>query len=92
VLSKNARNDAIGHFVYRGKYLDDPSTVEVDPVDLKLSKRTYETALLNGIFGALRDTGLDYWDRRVIEKHTGKAQLGQLNYLLESADDREPCS
>jgi serine/threonine-protein kinase HipA len=88
VLGKNARGDALGQFVYRGKYLEDPKAVEIDPVELKLSKRTYETALLNGVFGALRDAGPDYWGRRVIEKHPGKAQLGELDYLLESPDDR----
>jgi serine/threonine-protein kinase HipA len=30
----------------------------------------------------------DFWGRRVIEKHAGKAQLGELDYLLESPDDR----
>ena len=88
VLSQNARGDALGQFVYRAKYLEDPSAVEIDPVELKLSKRTYETALLNGVFGALRDAGPDYWGRRVIEKHAGKAKLGELDYLLESPDDR----
>jgi serine/threonine-protein kinase HipA len=88
VLKKNARGDAVGQFVYRGKYLDDPQAVEIDPVELKLSARTYETARLNGVFGALRDAGPDYWGRRVIEKHAGKALLGELDYLLESPDDR----
>ena len=88
VLTKNARGDALGQFVYRAKYLEDPHAVEIDPVELKLSKRTYETGLLNGVFGALRDAGPDYWGRRVIEKHAGKPQLGELDYLLESPDDR----
>ncbi len=88
VLGKGARGDALGQFVYRGKYMDDPRAVELDPVELKLSKRTYETTLLGGVFGALRDAGPDFWGRRVIEKHAGKAQLGELDYLLESPDDR----
>jgi serine/threonine-protein kinase HipA len=88
VLGKNARGDALGQFVYRGKYLDDPRAVEIDPIELKLSKRTYETALLNGVFGALRDAGPDYWGRRVIEKPAGKTKLGELDYLLELPDDR----
>lgn len=88
VLGKNARGDALGQFVYRGKYLDDTRAVEIDPIELRLSKRTYETILLNGVFGALRDAGPDYWGRRVIEKHAGKVQLGELDYLLESPDDR----
>jgi len=88
VLSKNARGDALGQFVYRAKYLEDPRAVEIDPVELKLSKRTYETALLSGVFGALRDASPDYWGRRVIEKYAGEATLGELDYLLESPDDR----
>ncbi|XIA67774.1 type II toxin-antitoxin system HipA family toxin [Bradyrhizobium sp. TZ2] len=60
----------------------------MDPVELKLSGDTYETARLNGVFGALRDAGPDYWGRRVIEKHAGATQLGELDYLLHSADDR----
>ena len=88
VLTRNARGDALGQFVYRAKYLDDPQAVDIDPVELKLSTRTYETVQLNGVFGALRDAGPDYWGRRVIEKHAGKTQLGELDYLLESPDDR----
>jgi serine/threonine-protein kinase HipA len=36
----------------------------------------------------LRDAGPDYWGRRVIEKHAGAAVLGELDYLLQSPDDR----
>ena len=36
----------------------------------------------------MRDAGPDHWGRRVIEKHAGVAQLGELDYLLNSADDR----
>lgn len=88
VLAKNARGDTLGRFVYGRSYLENPKAVEIDPVELKLSTRTYETTRLNGVFGALRDAGPDYWGRLVIEKHAGKAQLGELDYLLESPDDR----
>jgi serine/threonine-protein kinase HipA len=88
VLEKNQRGDPLGRFVYGRSYLANPGAVEIDPVELKLSERTYETVQLNGVFGALRDAGPDYWGRRVIEKHAGKAQLGELDYLLESPDDR----
>jgi serine/threonine-protein kinase HipA len=88
VLTQNVRGDALGRFVYGRSYLDNKDAVEIDPVELKLSTRTYETAQLNGVFGALRDAGPDYWGRRVIEKHAGKPQLGELDYLLESPDDR----
>lgn len=88
VLTNNPRGDALGRFVYGQSYLKNPHAVEIDPVELKLSGRTYETAQLNGVFGALRDAGPDYWGRRIIERHAGKAQLSELDYLLESPDDR----
>src|SRR5271169_5167951 len=88
VLTKNARGDALGRFVYGRSYLDNPQALEIDPVELQLSTRTYETARLDGVFGALRDAGPDHWGRRLIEKRLGKAQLGELDYLLESPDDR----
>ncbi len=88
VLATTARGDALGRFIYGRSYLANRDAVEIDPLELKLSTQTYETAQVNGVFGALRDAGPDYWGRRVIEKHTGKTQLGELDYLLESPDDR----
>ena len=41
-----------------------------------------------GVFGALRDAGPDFWGRRVIEKHAGKPMLSEMDYLLQSPDDR----
>jgi serine/threonine-protein kinase HipA len=79
---------SIGRFVYGRSYLARADAVELDPVELKLASRTYETAALRGVFGALRDAGPDYWGRRVIEKHAGKGELSELDYLLHSADDR----
>ncbi len=77
-----------GRFVYGRSYLARPDAVEIDPVELKLAPRAYETVLLKGAFGALRDAGPDYWGRRVIEKHAGLTELGELDYLLHSPDDR----
>jgi serine/threonine-protein kinase HipA len=74
--------------VYGRSYLERAEAVSIDPIELKLAKRTYETTALKGVFGALRDSGPDYWGRRIIEKHVGKAQLGELEYLLQSPDDR----
>lgn len=88
VLEKNRRGIARGHFVYGKSYLARGDAVAIDPIELKLSDATYETTRLNGVFGALRDAGPDYWGRRVIEKHSGKTILGELDYLLESPDDR----
>ncbi len=78
----------VGRFVYGRSYLDRKDAVEFDPVELRLSQKRYETVALGGVFGALRDAGPDYWGRRIIEKHAGQARLGELDYLLQSADDR----
>jgi serine/threonine-protein kinase HipA len=88
VLSKSRDGTPLGKFVYGKSYLARNDAVEIDPVELKLSDQTYETARLGGVFGALRDAGPDYWGRRVIEKHAGKSMLGEIDYLLESPDDR----
>lgn len=87
-LKADRRGNALGRFVYGKSYLARPNAVAIDPVELKLSDATYETVRLNGVFGALRDAGPDYWGRRVIEKHAGVTKLGELDYLLNSADDR----
>jgi serine/threonine-protein kinase HipA len=78
----------LGRFVYGKHYLENPDAVEFDPIELRLAPRTYETAALKGVFGAIRDAGPDYWGRRVIERNAGKAQLGEMDYLLHSPDDR----
>ena len=83
-----SRHGATGRFVYGRSYLARPKAVGIDPVELKLSSRTYETVLMRGMFGALRDAGPDYWGRRVIERHSGLPDLGELDYLLNSPDDR----
>jgi serine/threonine-protein kinase HipA len=88
VLEQIPSGDALGRFVYGRSYLGNPDAVEIDPIELKLSDQTYETVRMKGVFGALRDAGPDSWGRRVIEKHAGIAKLGELDYLLESPDDR----
>lgn len=88
-LTVDRTGTPVGRFVYGRSYLDRGEAVEIDPVELKLARgTTYETAGMKGVFGALRDAGPDYWGRAVIERHVGKAPLGELDYLLESPDDR----
>ena len=77
-----------GKFVYGHSYLGRENAVPIDPLELKLSNRTYATTILKGVFGALRDASPDYWGRHVIEKYAGKAELGEIDYLLYSPDDR----
>ena len=87
-LATDRRGTAIGRFVYGRRYLEHPDRVEIDPVELRLAQEIYETALLGGVFGALRDSGPDLWGRRVIERHAGKTGLSELDYLLYAPDDR----
>src|SRR4029077_15021061 len=68
VLERTAHRHALGRFVYGRSYLKNRDAVEFDPIELNLASRTYETSQLQGVFGALRDAGPDYWGRRVIEK------------------------
>lgn len=88
VLDPGRQGVTTGRFVYGRSYLARPNAVEIDPIELKLSSRTYETVLMMGMFGALRDAGPDYWGRCVIEKHASAPDLSELDYLLNSPDDR----
>lgn len=87
-LESNRRGVAEGRFVYGRSYLARPDAMPFDPVELKLTDRTYATTALNGVFGALRDASPDFWGRRVIQRHLGKPQPGEMDYLLYSPDDR----
>lgn len=78
----------VGQFVYGRRYRDRPDAVEIDPVELTLRLSRFETVRQNGLFGAFRDASPDFWGRRVIEKHAGLGQCGELDYLLHSPDDR----
>lgn len=88
VLATDRAGVPFGRFIYGRSYLERNDTVPIDPIELPLSDRTYETERLKGMFGALRDAGPDYWGRRVIEKYAGFGPLGELDYLLHSPDDR----
>ncbi|MBI1732698.1 MAG: HipA domain-containing protein [Gammaproteobacteria bacterium] len=87
-LDTDRHGAATGRFVYGKSYLARNNAVPIDPIELKLAPTTYETRLLKGVFGALRDASPDYWGRRVIEKHVRTARLGEIDYLLYSPDDR----
>ena len=88
VLQPGKSGLPIGRFVYGKSYLARPDKVPIDPVDLKLSDRVYETRSLKGVFGALRDAGPDHWGRQVLERHAGKPELSEIDYLLRAPDDR----
>ncbi len=89
VLDQTSSGNPLGRFVYGQSYLKNPDAVPIDPMELKLSNENLQHgAAGKGSSGALRDAGPDYWGRRIIEKHAGKSILGEMDYLLESPDDR----
>jgi len=87
-LTTDRRGIPAGRFVYGRTYLSRDNAVPIDPLELKLTERTCTTTQLGGIFGALRDASPDFWGRRIIEKRAGIARLGEIDYLLQSPDDR----
>ncbi len=78
----------VGRFVYARSYREREDAVPLDPYHLPLTPRRYETAKLEGMFGALRDASPDAWGRRVLEKLTGRADLDELDFLLHGPEDR----
>ena len=87
VLDTNIRGDNIGRFVYGKSYLARPDAVELDPIELRLTDKVYETAMLKGIFGSIRDASPDFWGRELIDRHLG-GSVDEIEYLLQSPDDR----
>ena len=79
---------ATGSFVYNPAYMERPDAVPLEPYELPLSPRRSRTVKLKGIFGTLRDASPDAWGRRIIEKHTGRTDLDEVDYLLHSPQDR----
>ena len=79
---------AVGRFVYGRSYRERADAVELDPVELRLSGEVYETARMQGFFGAIRDSMPDFWGRRVIERNAGFTELAEFDYLMQGPDDR----
>lgn len=88
ILGSDRHDVPQGRFVYGRSYLERTNAVALDPLELKLATRTYSTVTLGGLFGAMRDASPDYWGRRVIQRHLGQSQPGEMAYLLYSPDDR----
>jgi serine/threonine-protein kinase HipA len=78
----------LGVFVYNPAYLSRSDAVPLDPFELPLRHGRFETVKLNGIFGALRDASPDAWGRRIIERKLNRFDLSEVDYLLNSPEDR----
>jgi serine/threonine-protein kinase HipA len=88
VLTPLPRGAGRGRFVYGRSYRSRPDAVPIDAFNLPISTQTFETARLGGVFGALRDSAPDAWGRLVIEKVLGQSDLTEVDFLLQSPDDR----
>src|SRR5579872_2573929 len=78
----------LGRLIYGRRYLERPNAVPIDPLELPLTSHAYETRSLGGMFGAVRDAAPDHWGRRVIQRHMDAVDLPEMDYLLQSPDDR----
>lgn len=87
-VSQSRRGEAVGAFVYGRSYRRRPDAVELDPVELRLSSRPYETARMGGFFGVIRDAMPDSWGRRVIDRNAGVTRPEEFDYLMQGPDDR----
>src|ERR1700680_570794 len=87
-LDTGRPGSAAGQFVYGKSYLSRNDRVEFDPVELKLQVPVFRTTKLRGNFGALRDSSPDSWGRKLIEKRLGNVNPTEMQYLLNSPDDR----
>ena len=87
-VSMTTDGDPVGRFFYGRRYLDRSDAVELDPVELRLRRGEYETARMEGFFGAIRDAMPDFWGRSVIERNTDLPRLEEFDYLMYGPDDR----
>ena len=58
-LDTDRQGTSVGRFIYGRRYLERSDAVPIDPIELKLEERTYETGRLHRMFGALRDASPD---------------------------------
>ena len=88
VLTSLPRNAGVGRFIYGRIYRERADVVPIDPINLPITPQTYQTAKLGGVFGALRDASPDAWGRFVIERILGRQDLSEVDFLLQSPEDR----
>ena len=87
-VTQTRQGAAVGKFVYGRRYREREHAVELDPVELRLRAGEFETTLMGGFFGAIRDAMPDAWGRKVIERYVRTGPLTEIDYLLRGPDDR----
>lgn len=81
----------IGEVVYGKKFLGRARSQRLpalDPIHLPLEERLFTFEMLGGLPGIVRDASPDYWGRLVVQRmHPGRV-LNEIDYLLNSPEDR----
>jgi len=88
VLTPLGPGEGVGRFVYGRRYRSRADVVPIDPINLPIKDVTFETASLRGVFGVLRDASPDAWGRMAIERVLGRIGLNEVEFLLQSPEDR----
>ena len=88
VQERRGSEAPVGRFIYSRNYRERRDAVPIDPDHLPLTADEKTAASDGGIFGALRDASPDAWGRRIIERALGRTDISELEYLLESPEDR----
>lgn len=55
ILKKNKVEISVGRFIYGKSYLVRSDAVEIYPIELRLDNKVFETAIMEVVFGAIRD-------------------------------------
>ncbi len=74
-------------FRYGKKYLARADGLSVDPVQLPLEDRSFETPEGFSLFNGLRDAAPDKWGRYLLDKKFSRS-LSEIEYIAASGDDR----
>lgn len=74
-------------FRYGTKYLNRPNKLALDPIQLPLLDRTFNTPEGFSIFNGIRDAGPDKWGRYLLTKKFSRA-LTELEYIAATGPDR----
>lgn len=87
-VHEQTRAGPVGRFRYARSYRARPDAVPLDPIELPVLARTFETRRLQGLFGALRDAAPDAWGRYVIDRREGRTGFDDLDYLVRTSGER----
>ncbi len=74
-------------FRYGKKYLERTDAISIDPIQLPLEDRSFETPEGFQIFNGIRDAGPDKWGRYLLDKKFSRT-LNEMEYIAASSEDR----